>query len=151
MKKKFSLIICICICILPLSSCSREYDAYSMLCEFVSAYGAEGTVYSPIVPEGEDGYIYEGLVERIYLFSGEFPENYAIFLNSHPDYSSECGIFVCSDAEMLSMVEEMCLERIGLLCGRAENAFLKKSGNLCFYSTMQDRVRAEKIFNEIIR
>lgn len=149
MKKFFALILCICL--LSFFSCRAERDAYAMLCEFVKAYGAEGTIYSPCVPEGEDGYVYEGLVEKIYLFSGDFPENYAIFLNSHPDYSSECGIFVCHDADMLSTVEEMCLERIRLICGRADNAFVRKSGNLCFYSTMKDKTRAEKLYHEIIR
>ncbi len=136
---------------MPLASCSPERDAYAMLCEFISAYGAEGVIYSPHIPEGQDGYVYEGLMSKIYLFSGEFPENYAVFLGGRTDYSSECGIFICRDADMLSMVEEMCLERIRLVLSGSDNGFVKKSRNLCFYSAMSDKACAEKIFKEIIR
>lgn len=151
MRKTIAFILFIAFSFLALYSCERERDAYNMLNEFVTTYGAEGVIYSPKVPEGDDGFIREGLVEKIYVFSGRFPDNYAIFLNSRPDFSSECGLFVCSDAEMLGMVEEMCLERVRLLCQGDDRAFVKRSGSAVFYSTMQDRERAEKIFSEIIR
>ena len=150
MKKILSAILLVCIP-LTLCSCRDQPDAYQLLSEFVSAYGAEGTIYSPSVPEGEDGYVREGLPKMIYLFSGEFPENYAIFLNGHTDPSSECAIFVCQDANMLNMVEEMSLERIRLVAAGADYAFVRRSGNICFYSTLKQRDRAEKIFSEIIR
>ena len=150
MKKIISVIILV-IFLLSLSSCKRNRDAYEMLNEFILTYGAEGIIYSPKVPEGNDGYIRDGLIEKIYRYHGGFLENYAIFLNAHPDYSIECGIFVCCDVEMCERVEEMCLERIKLLATGDKRAFVKRSGNIVFYSTMPDRDRAEKIFNEIIR
>ena len=134
-----------------LFSCKKQYDAYGMLWEFVRAYGAEGVIYSPAIPEGEDGCVTEGLIEKIYVYSGRFPENYAIFLNSHADYGSECGVFVCENADMALMVEEMCLERIRLLGRGSEIAFVKRDGNVIFYSTMSQRDRAEKIWRQIIR
>lgn len=151
MKKLISTILLLISFSLLFSSCKRNSDAYKMLNEFILTYGAEGIIYSPKVPEGNDGYIRDGLIEKIYRFHGGFPENFAIFLNTHPDYSSECGIFVCSDVEMRYRVEEMCLERIKLLATGDKRAFVKRSGNIVFYSTMPDRDRAEKIFNEIIR
>ena len=150
MKKFISLILLLCM-LLSFSSCEEKRDAYQLLSEFIHAYGAEGTIYSPTVSEGDDGYIREGLVDEIYLFSGEFPDNYAIFMNHHPDFSSECAIFICSDADMMNMVEEMALERIRLIAPGADYAFVKMSGSICFYSTLKQRARAEKIFNEIIR
>ena len=150
MKKIISAIL-LAIFLLSLNSCKRNRDAYEMLNEFVLAYGADGIIYSPTVTEGNDGYIRDGLIDKIYRFHGGFPTNYAIFLNGHPDYSVECGIFVCTDVEMCERVEEMCLERIKLLAMGEKHAFVKRSDTVVFYSTMPDRDRAEKIFNQIIR
>ena len=134
---------------LSLISCEAEGDAYSMLSEFIAAYGAEGVIYSPSIPEGKDGYVSDGLIERAFVFSGRFPESYAIFLNSHTSGQYECGIFVCSDAEELRCAEECALERVRLLGGK--KGFVKRRGRVVYYSTMADRERAERIFDEIIR
>ncbi len=150
MKKILSLIIILCV-MASLASCRPERDAYSMLRELAATYGAEGIIYHPAATEGEEGFVYDGLLHKIYLYSGAFPEDYAILLNARHDYSSECGVFICTDAEMLGAVEAMCLERIALLCQNDSRAFVKRYGMTVFYSTMQDRERAEKIFNEIIR
>ena len=150
MKKITTFILLIAIC-LSLSSCGREPDAKKIINEFLGSYGAEGIVYSPLAAEGEPGYINDKFIKNLYSFSGRFPENYAIFLNNRTDFSSECAVFVCRDTEMADMVEEMCLERIRLISGGGKHAFVKRSRNLCFYSTMKDRERAEKIFSEIIR
>ena len=153
-RGKMKKLVCIILFIslfFGLCSCEKKQDAYGMLWEFVRAYGAEGVIYSPAVPEGDDGYISEGLIEKIYVFSGRFPENYAIFLNSHSDYGSECGAFVCENADMELMVMEMCLERIRLLGRGRDIAFVKRGGGVIFYSTMRDRDRAEKIWRQIIK
>ncbi|MBO7196799.1 MAG: hypothetical protein J6V80_05715 [Clostridia bacterium] len=151
MRKIVILLLCVSLLCPLLSSCRADPDAYSMLSSFINTYGAEGTIYSPNIHEGNPGYVYDGLMEKIYLFSGDFPTNYAVFLNGRTDTTSECAIFVCSDAEMMAMVEEMCLERIRLLSFGGDHAFVKRSSNICFYSTLQDRARAEKIFSQIIR
>jgi hypothetical protein len=151
MKKTIALILFIVILSFSLCSCERQQDAHKMLNEFIFTYGAEGIIYSPKISEGYDGYIHDGLIKKIYRFYGVFPENYAIFLNAHPDFSVECGLFICTDADMVDRVEEMCFERIKLLAMGDDRAFVKQSGRVVFYSTMPDRDRAEKIFNEIIR
>lgn len=149
--KRFVVLLLVVAVFLSLSSCGKEVDTFEVLADFISAYGADGVIYSPTVHEGEVGYIPEGLVERIYLFSGEFPENYAIFLNSRPEYGYECGLFVCSDDGGLDMMEEACLERARLLDPSGERMFVKRSGNTVFYSTMKDKERAEALWREIIR
>lgn len=149
--KKITTFILLIAMILSLFSCTRERDAKQIIENFVNSYGAEGIIYSSQAIEGEIGYISDKFIEKIYRFSGEFPENYAIFLNNRTDFSSECAAFVCRDAEMIDMVQEMCLERIRLISGGEKHGFVKRSQNLVFYSTMKDRERAEKIFSEIIR
>lgn len=151
MKRLLSLLFVFILVCSSICSCQRQADAYGLISEFVTVYGAEGIIYSPAVPEGEDGYIPDGLVEKIYVFSGRFPENFAIFLNSHPLAPAECGVFVCDGADSLAMTEEMCLERIRLLSGGEDHAFVKLNGMTVFYSTMHDRERAERIWREIIR
>ena len=150
MKKLLCVILLLSV-VFTLNSCQKEQDAYGMLWEFVRAYGAEGVIYSPAIPEGDDGYVNEGLIDKIYVCSGRFPENYAIFLNSRADYGSECGVFICENADMLLMVEEMCLERIRLLGRGSDIAFVKRDGNVIFYSTLSQRDRAEKIWRQILK
>ena len=151
MRRLLSLLTVLSIIATLLCSCNAEPSAYDMLSEFIAAYGAEGSIYSPGIPEGESGYIPDGLMEKVFMLSGKLPENYAVFLNSRPSSFSECGLFVCEDADMLLRMEESCLERIGLLADANDSAFVKVSGNLVFYSTMSDRERAEKIWRELIR
>lgn len=150
MRKITVVIICIIMLCSSFCSCAKRQDAYEMLCAFSTAYGSEGVIYSPCVSEGREGYIYDGLMDKIYVYSGNLPKNYAVMLNSRTDVFSECGIFVCTNTEM-PYVEEMCLERIKLLAPGEDFAFVKRSRQICFYSTLRDRDRAEKIFSEIIR
>lgn len=148
--KKTALILIPFILIFALCSCQKEVSATAILSEFISAYGAEGIIYSSESAEGDDGYLRVEVLSKIYLSGDRFPENWAIFLNSHADYGSECGVFVCDSADMRLSVEEMCLERIRLLSG-GENSFVIRSGNIVFYSTMQDGERAERLFKKILK
>lgn len=149
--KKLLCLVLIIVLLTSLTSCGESGDPYLLLDEFVKEYGAEGVIFSPKIAEGQPGYVSPGLMEQVYRFSGDFPENYAIFLNSRPDYGSECGVFLCEDADMLLMMQEVCLERMKLLDGKGERSFLKIKGKMLFYSTMIDRARAQTIWKEIIR
>lgn len=150
MRRIVAILLIIALCI-SLFSCTSEVDSLLRLRDFIRAYGASGIIYSPRISEGEEGYIPPGLIERIYVFSGDFPDEYAIFLNSRPEYGYECGLFICSDADTLDMMEEACLERIGLIDGGGERSFVKRTSNSVFYSTMKDKERAEALWREMIR
>ena len=151
MRRVISLLIILSLLLSLLCSCRSELSAHQMLSEFIDVYGAEGIIYSPEISEGAPGYIPDGLMEKVYMISGNFPENFAVFLNSHPYGFSECGLFVCEDADTLLRMEETCLERIRLLSGAKDSAFVKVGKNTVFYSTMSNRERAEKIWREIMR
>ena len=150
MKKILSIFIIFAL-LLSLLSCREQRDAYAILSEFVRAYGAEGVIYSPSIPEGERGYMPDGMTEKIYVFCGNLPDNFAVFLNSRADFGAECGVFVCSDATQCDIAEEACLERIGILGRGSENAFVKRTDRVVFYSTLTDKKRAEELWREIIR
>ncbi len=150
MKKLVLIVLCVSL-VMQMSSCSKEIYAEELICEFLYSYSAVGVVYSPRVPEGNDGYVYDGFTEKIYIYEGDFPSNYAIFLNSHADYGAECGVFVCEDEDERARVTDMCEERIELLSKGGENAFISRAGRVVFYSTMKNRVEAEEIWRKIIR
>ena len=134
---------------LSLFSCHREQSARAMLCEFVALYGAEGVIYSPELSEGQEGFIPEGLVEKIFRFPEGICDNFALLLNARIDSPSECGIFVCRDGSECRLAEEICLERVGLLS--SDKGFVKRRGRVVYYSTLSDPDRAERIFKEIIK
>lgn len=144
MKRIFVLLF---LCAFILTSCGEEPDVRSLTEEFVSAYGADGTVYSTECREGEDGYISDDLAER--LFGSEvIGMTYSVFLNTHLDYTSECGAFLVDTADKSSIIE-LCQRRMSLLDPRGEHSFVRIYSNVIFYSTMQDKARAER-FADII-
>lgn len=133
------------------TSCGETRPAGELLSEFVSAYGAEGILYLSSAQPGEDGYIEYDLLKKIYVFYRDYPEEFAIFLNSHADYGSECGVFVCEDAGEAADVSEMCLERIRLLDRRGEESFVIREGCVVFYSTMSNGDRARKVWKAVAK
>ena len=151
MRRFLSLLLILSLFLSLLSSCRAEPSAYDMLSEFIAVYGAEGVIYSPGISEGSPGYVQDGMMERIYIFHGSFPKNYAVYLNTGISVFSECGVFLCDDADTLLRIEESCLERVALLTKGDGRGFVSISGNRVFYSTMQEKERAERIWREIIR
>ena len=116
--------------------------------EFMSAYGISGPVFLSGEPEYSEGYISEQTLEKIYSYYGEFPSDYAIFLNRHYDYGAECAFFVCDDGEVSDTLE-MCRERIALIC-KDDVGIVLRSRNVVFYSTLSDKERAKELFFMIL-
>ena len=149
MRNVLALIIAISILGLLLS-CGREPSAEEIINEFMAAYGMEGVVYASGKESYEEGYIAEGLIEKIYVYDGEFPEKFALCLNSHSHKGSEVAVFVCRDENERSAVNEMCLERTRLVSENKENVVVVRSGRIIAYSTLEDPKRAEELLRKII-
>ena len=147
MKKIIPIIITL-IMIFSTVSCKSSRPSYEILSAFVHAYGADGVIYSSDAAEGEEGYIDEELFDRIYIHSGAHPDDFSIFLSSHTDSRSECGVFVCRDGQMLAEVTDMCEERIRLL--DPERGFVSRCNLTVFYSTMSNSDRAHSVWDGII-
>ena len=150
MKRLISFILCFML-LLTLPACNQSPSAEKILSEYMSFFDMEGIIYSPNKMEGEDGFVSKGLTERIFIYEGEFPENYAISLNARSNYGVECGIFICKDGKELQRTLEMCLERVELLTGRADGGLVFRSGNILFYSTQSDKAASEKAIRKIIK
>ncbi|MBO5907801.1 MAG: hypothetical protein J6Q85_06600 [Clostridia bacterium] len=149
MKKILSLVL-VALLLFSLTSCEDEPDAYSMLNQFIALYSAEGVIYSPTVPEGEVGYLRPDAFFSIYVYYGQEPKNYAVFLNSHVDFGSECGVFVTKSDRELAALMEACLERIRLLVGDGGGIVISCRGVL-FYSTMSEPNFVESCWNRVLR
>ncbi len=149
MRKIVSVFLLIFMLVL-LFSCAEEPSAEELMKDFISSYGAEGIIYSPRCEVYEDGYIREGFTEKIYIYNGNFPKNYAIFLNSHSHRGSEAALFVCKDENEKQTVLEMCLERVKTVCDGSDNCVIIRSGNIIAYSTLEDKGRSENLLRKII-
>ncbi len=149
--KKTVCFLTVIILLFSLSSCRREENAYELISEFVELYRAEGVIYSPTLPEGSVGYIDDSVFFKIYIYYGDAPKNYAVFLNSHIDTSSECGAFVCLGESERAAVLEACSERIRLLTGADSGGLIITSSNIVFYSTMSDKEFTESCWKSVLR
>ena len=132
-------------------SCKKDFSSEDFLGDFILLYGGEGTVYSSQKLPFEEGYVSEELLSKVYIYEGDFPKNYAIFLNQRSTSGFEVGVFLCEDEDERAAVSEMCLERLDLLCENEKGGLFIRSGNLVIYTTAEDKERAELIFDKIIR
>ncbi len=142
------VLILLFLCLFVFSSCSEAGDPTASLGEFVSAYGAEGIIYSTDVEEGQEGYI-SPEIERTIFGTTDMPPSYAIFLNTHLDYASECGAFLVRGDR--SEIISLCKRRISLLDPAGDHSFIAIYGDIVFYSTMSDAQRARRIADVVFR
>lgn len=142
------VLILLFLCIFAFCSCTETKDPTASLNDFVSAYGAEGIIYSTEIKEGKEGYISPDIAKTIFGTT-DLPDSYAIFLNTHLDYASECGAFLAHGD--LSEVISLCKRRIKLLDREGNHSFIAIYGDLVFYSTMTDKERAQKIADVVFR
>lgn len=140
MKRLIALLF---LCIFLFTSCAEQASVADLLTEFVNAYGADGIIYSTEYAEGEQGYIDTYLSDRI--FGDEASElTYAVFLNSHLDYTSECGAFLVAPSERNTAIE-ISERRVSLLDPSSTHSFIRIYPHAVFYSTMQNKERAERL------
>ena len=137
--------------ILPLSSCAPRGGAREMLEAFLDSYGAETEVYSTDRMSHEEGYVSEGLLEKMMMSEGPFPEDIALAINQRAERGFEAALFICRDADEISAVTEMCDRRLSLLTEGVGGGLLLRSGKVVFYTTAEDRDRAEALFTKIMR
>ena len=143
------ILVLLLLCIFIFTSCGESPDVTSLTEEFVSSYGASGILYSTKFKEGQDGYIDSYLEERLFGSDANGLE-YAVFLNTHLDYASECGAFLTPGGKKDAVIE-ICQRRMDLLDPSGECSFIRIYGDVVFYSTMRDKDRAERFADLIFK
>ncbi len=134
-----------------LFSCEKSISCYEFLTEFSAEYPLDGVIYHSSAEEYEDSYLSEELFRTVYIYSGDIPSDFALFLNSRPSRGEECGIFKARDARERRELISMCYERCGLVSERGSEYLVLTSGDFVFYSTLSDNERAKNIFESIIK
>ena len=130
-------------------SCGSKPSPREMITDFLRLYGAEGQLYFSDARPGEYGYVEPELYRGVFLFSGEMPKSFALYLNSHADYGSECGVFVFHDGAERQRIIEACKSRCALV-SQNSRYLLICSDKTVFYSTMSDEARAGEIWRKIL-
>ncbi len=148
--KKLCIVILIAVCLI-LSSCSDGISPYELMSRLGREYPVSGVLYHSGVLPHESGYLGEELFKSVYIYSGDMPEDFAVYLNMRPGRGGECGAFSAGDAEVRRTLVSMCYERCRLVAENESDILVLTSGNLVFYSTLSDPVRARKIFDSIIK
>lgn len=144
--------------LLPLCSCTQATDASALMREFCSAYGVSPTVYSPMVREGEEGYVKEDFFFSLY---GEEPyavRDFALVLLSDLDSIFECGVFVCYNDYDALTVSDMLERRIELIREVAassglkypKDAFVMRENRCVVMAVLPDAEHARRIWKRII-
>ena len=158
MKKIISLLLIFVILCAQLCSCAEERDAHSMMSEFCSSFGIGSAIYSPTVPEGEEGYVKEGFFKSLFAEEQESVSDYAVVLLSGLDSAGECGVFVCRSAYDALLVTEMLERRTELVRSVAAAAglsfpdepFILRDGKCVVLCILPDASRARRIWKHII-
>ncbi len=136
---------------ISLVSCERKISAYEFMCAFASEYPLDGVIYHSSMEPYKEGYISKELFKSIYIYSGNVPEDFAVYLNSRPERGGECGVFYAADAEERRALLSMCYERCRLICEKGTEPLVLTCENLVFYSTLSDPSRTRQIFDGIIK
>ena len=149
--KKLSLIMIILINVIFFVGCAADVSAEDLLSEYLASYGVKGTIYSSGKQVHEQGYIGQEVLDKAFVYEGDFPNNFAICLNYRAAVGFEAGVFICDDADEVSAVTEMCEERLDAISNGKDKGIVMRSGKLIFYTTAEDREKAEDLFRKIIR
>ena len=132
--------------------------AYDIMRKFADEYGIERTVFSPDVPEGEDGYCADGFLDRVFGNISECVSDYALIFISDLDAVGECAILVCYSGYDTIAVTEAALRRIDLLrresggldSSNISTAFVERHGNAVILSVLPDNERALNLFDKLL-
>ena len=110
------LVLALCVAAaLSLTACSRTRSAYGLMSEFCTCLRVRGVIYSPVVAEGDAGYVASGFFEKLYGEGEEWVLDFAVMLLSDLGGVSECGVFLCYTDYDATQVTDMLHRRIELI------------------------------------
>ena len=132
------------------TSCQRDCSADKLICDFVSLYGIDGTVYSFSPSDADSSVLSSELFAKIFPDADVMPEDCSVLLNYRADYGAECGVLVCRSDTDRQPISEMCKRRMELVDPDGDSHLLIRCGRIVFYSTLRDTQRADGIITKLL-
>ena len=141
------------------TSCDEGRTARELMDEFLDSYSAAGRLFSPEIPEGQEGHSTDAFFEKLYGDGREFVSDYAVFLSSDLESIEEAAVFVCYgeyDAMMVAQIAYRRIELIRSLGGSVntdnlEEAFVFRKGRYVVMCLLEDNATAKRIWRSILR
>ena len=138
--------------ILLLTSCTERYCARDIANEFLLEYPLDAKVYFSDADEETDGYIDEETLTLIFDCN-ELPNiEYALILYGKVSTVREIGVFIIENGDDMMDISRVISDRIELLSSLCEGeGFVRKYKTVLVYGFVDDRERAERLFDKIIK
>ncbi len=158
LKRSVAVFLVIALLICGLVSCREYVQPYMLMVEFCKSYGISGTIFSPCVKEGENGYTDEAFFDNIFGGGSECVSDYAIVFVSDLNTVGECAVLLCyTEYDALVSCDAM-RRRIDLIktmgasidTSYAFDAVVFKSGKYAIMCVLSDNKRAERIWRKIL-
>ena len=154
LRKTAAVFLSFALLIFSLFSCTEQKSAVSLMEDFVSAYGIRKTVFSSSLKEGEDGFVSEGFLEKLYGDIGESVYEFAVVFTSDLRSLGECSVFVCHTAYDALTVSEAATDRIQMIrklsvegdTSSLEDAFVLRKGKVVVMCALDDNGRARSLW-----
>ena len=157
MKRILSVALALAL-LTSLVSCRENVSARDMMDAFMAEYKISATVFSPSVPEGEPGYVYDGFFELVYSGGEESVADYAAVFLSDTKSIAECAFFLCTSEYDAIRVSEICLGRIemvnslvGYPLAQDNPPAVIRRDRWVFMAILDDNARASAVASRILR
>ena len=137
-------------------SCGVMPSARYLAETFREQYGIDAVIFSPGIPEGERGYVREGLFETLYGDHIGSVSDFALILHSDGESVYECAVMLAVSEYDAVILCDVLFERMELIRSVAsddtslDGAFVKRKGRLVVMCAMPDNRRAELIWEKIM-
>lgn len=135
-----------------LVGCSSEITPEQLTSQICSAYGIDGTEYSSLAAEGEEGYISERLESVLFDSAVPTSAHYSLVLHSRLDSVYEVGAFRCPVGEDRLYVRELAERRLLLLEATVPDGegIVLVRGELVIYVYLPDASGASELIDRIL-
>ena len=150
MKKAIAFILVISLLLMP--SCRSKADACEVIRAFCEAYQLDAGVYSSLATEAEEEYISSEMIYKLYGTEKLPSREFAVALYGKVDTVREVGVFVTSSGDERLELTELIKNRLDFLSSFADgDGFVKNYHGTLVYAFVEDSVRAERVFDSILK
>ena len=153
-----SIVLLVALLQMLLVSCQDDVDCYRLAESFRDECGTGGVIYSPRIPEGNEGYVADDFFILMYSEENTHAADFAVLISQRGDIPREAAFFLChSEYDALS-VELMLKSRLALIAelfgagngSPANGGFVLRSGRVVAMCATDDNGEARGIVKMLI-